>query len=29
MLNEESRVPKKEVMDILEGRAILALVEPC
>jgi tRNA1(Val) A37 N6-methylase TrmN6 len=29
MLNEESRVPKKEVMDILEGRAVLPLVEPC
>lgn len=28
MLNEESRVPKKEVMDILEGRAVLPLVEP-
>ncbi len=29
ILNEESRVPKKEVMDILEGRAVLPLVEPC
>lgn len=29
VLNEESRVPKKEVMDILEGRAVLPLVEPC
>lgn len=28
MLNEKSRVPKKEVMDILEGRAVLPLVEP-
>ncbi|RXT53411.1 tRNA1(Val) (adenine(37)-N6)-methyltransferase [Bradyrhizobium betae] len=28
MLNEESRVPKKEVMDILEGRSVLPLVEP-
>jgi tRNA1(Val) A37 N6-methylase TrmN6 len=28
MLNDESRVPKKEVMDILEGRAILPLAEP-
>jgi tRNA1(Val) A37 N6-methylase TrmN6 len=27
MLNEESRVPKKEVRDILEGRAVLPLVE--
>src|SRR3954447_10168339 len=29
VLSEESRVPKKEVMDILEGRAVLPLVEPC
>jgi tRNA1(Val) A37 N6-methylase TrmN6 len=28
MLNEESRVPKKEVREILEGRAILPLAEP-
>jgi tRNA1(Val) A37 N6-methylase TrmN6 len=28
MLNEESRVPKKEVRDILEGRAVLPLAEP-
>ncbi|WP_441234341.1 tRNA1(Val) (adenine(37)-N6)-methyltransferase [Bradyrhizobium sp. 930_D9_N1_4] len=28
MLNEKTRVPKKEVMDILEGRAVLPLVEP-
>jgi tRNA1(Val) A37 N6-methylase TrmN6 len=28
MLNEESRVPKKEVIDILEGRAVLPLAEP-
>jgi tRNA1(Val) A37 N6-methylase TrmN6 len=28
MLNDESRVPKKEVTDILEGRAVLPLVEP-
>ncbi|WP_456622990.1 MULTISPECIES: tRNA1(Val) (adenine(37)-N6)-methyltransferase [unclassified Bradyrhizobium] len=28
MLNDESRVPKKEVKDILEGRAILPLAEP-
>lgn len=27
MLNEESRVPKKEVTDILEGRAVLPLAE--
>jgi len=28
MLNEESIVPKKEVRDILEGRAVLPLAEP-
>ncbi len=28
MLNDESRVPKKEVKDVLEGRAVLPLVEP-
>jgi tRNA1(Val) A37 N6-methylase TrmN6 len=28
MLNEESRVPKKEVREILEGRAVLPLAEP-
>ena len=28
MLNEESRVPKKEVKDILEGRTVLPLAEP-
>jgi tRNA1(Val) A37 N6-methylase TrmN6 len=28
MLNDQSRVPKKEVKDILEGRAVLPLVEP-
>jgi tRNA1(Val) A37 N6-methylase TrmN6 len=28
MLNEESRVPKKEVRNILEGRAVLSLAEP-
>ncbi|MFK4727494.1 tRNA1(Val) A37 N6-methylase TrmN6 [Bradyrhizobium niftali] len=28
MLNEESNVPKKEVRDILEGRAVLPLAEP-
>jgi tRNA1(Val) A37 N6-methylase TrmN6 len=28
MLNEESHVPKKEVRDILEGRAVLPLAEP-
>lgn len=27
MLNEESHVPKKEVTDILEGRAVLPLAE--
>jgi len=27
MLNEESNVPKKEVRDILEGRAVLPLAE--
>ncbi|MFT4120282.1 tRNA1(Val) (adenine(37)-N6)-methyltransferase [Bradyrhizobium sp.] len=27
VLNEESRVPKKEVMDVLEGRAVLPLAE--
>jgi tRNA1(Val) A37 N6-methylase TrmN6 len=28
MLNDESRVPKKEVRNILEGRAVLPLAEP-
>ena len=28
MLNDESRVPKKEVREILEGRAVLPLAEP-
>ncbi|MBB4370923.1 tRNA1(Val) A37 N6-methylase TrmN6 [Bradyrhizobium sp. cir1] len=28
MLNEESNVPKKEVRDVLEGRAVLPLAEP-
>lgn len=28
VLNDESRVPKKEVMDILEGRAVLPLAQP-
>lgn len=28
MLNDESRVPKKEVTNILEGRAVLPLAEP-
>jgi tRNA1(Val) A37 N6-methylase TrmN6 len=28
VLNDESRVPKKEVMNILEGRAVLPLAEP-
>jgi tRNA1(Val) A37 N6-methylase TrmN6 len=28
MLNDESRVPKKEVRDILEGRAVLPLAAP-
>jgi tRNA1(Val) A37 N6-methylase TrmN6 len=28
MLNDESTVPKKEVRDILEGRAVLPLAEP-
>jgi tRNA1(Val) A37 N6-methylase TrmN6 len=28
MLNDESRVPNKEVRDILEGRAVLPLAEP-
>jgi len=28
VLNEESNVPKKEVRDILEGRAVLPLAEP-
>lgn len=28
MLNEETRVPKKQVSDILEGRAVLPLAEP-
>jgi tRNA1(Val) A37 N6-methylase TrmN6 len=28
VLNDESRMPKKEVTNILEGRAVLALAEP-
>ncbi len=28
MLNDEARVPKKEVKEILEGRAVLRLAEP-
>lgn len=28
VLNDESRVPKKEVSNILEGRAVLSLAEP-
>jgi hypothetical protein len=28
MLNDESRVPKNEVRNILEGRAVLPLAEP-